>query len=108
MSRFLRRVARLHVLAFIIGVTLLGVAAAQELSVDQIIGDLCANQGAMLTWAVNGLAAIGGASLLVNLRSKLPPWLVAILDFAAANWWHLLSVKSAPAKPADAPPPAKT
>jgi hypothetical protein len=56
-------------------------------TVNQIVSDVCANNGALLTQVIAwGAGAVGAASLLANFRKYLPPWLAGALDTLALNF----------------------
>jgi hypothetical protein len=64
------------------------VAFAQDSgALDNVADAICAEDGALLKWLLGGaLGLVGGASALVNFRSRLPAWLVAALDALALNF----------------------
>jgi hypothetical protein len=51
-----------------------------------LIGAACADNGALLHWAVGGLAASVAASALANLRNHVPPSVIAVIDVLALNF----------------------
>lgn len=65
-------------------------------TVNQIVTDACANNGALLHYlvmAVLGVPVV--ASMLANLRKILPPGIAAVLDVVGLNF-----IKSAAAQAA--------
>ena len=56
-------------------------------TVNAIVTDVCANNGALLTEIIAyGAGTIGAASFLANFRKYLPPWLASVLDTLALNF----------------------
>ena len=56
-------------------------------TVNTIVSDVCANNGALLLQILAwGGSAIAGASFVANFRKYLPSWLMPVVDMIALNF----------------------
>ncbi|HLG86268.1 MAG TPA: hypothetical protein VKZ79_03625 [Alphaproteobacteria bacterium] len=77
---------RLSLAGLILCVSAPAWAAPPELSQIPPIADVVCGDVAMLKWALSAVAVPVIASILANLRNRLPPAVVAIIDAVALNF----------------------
>lgn len=75
-----------------------GVAVAQHVAADRIVGLACADNGAVLQWLVGLFGTTAAASLFANLRNRLPAGVVALLDLLALNFVRAVEMSADAAK----------
>jgi hypothetical protein len=78
---------RLSLAGLILCVSAPAMAATPDLSQIPPIADvMCGNDAALLKWALGAVAVPVVASILANLRNRLPPTVVAVIDAVALNF----------------------